>query len=239
MSTSDNKQAIIAVLGPTGGGKSNFINIASGSNKMKVGTSLRSCTTEVASSDTFLVDGHSIILLDTPGFNNTQQKDLHEILSDITEHMKLNFNDSQLSGIIYIHGIDERKVLDSTMRDIREFRSICGGEPKRSFVVATTMWQNVAPDVGDSRERELRTDESFLKPFHDAGVEFIRHPDKKNERDSAHDIIRHLLEESNGAASTERKEFTKPKSPSRVNGSKENTPRTVLQLLLHLFGIGR
>jgi hypothetical protein len=54
---------------------------------MQVGRGLKSCTTEVASSRTFPIESHDVILLDTPGFDNTQGKDIQGILADIIEHL--------------------------------------------------------------------------------------------------------------------------------------------------------
>jgi hypothetical protein len=48
---------------------------------------MKSCTTEVAASRLISIDGRSVILIDTPGFDNTQGKDLHDILTDIADHL--------------------------------------------------------------------------------------------------------------------------------------------------------
>ena len=85
------------VMGATGSGKSTvssvcltiiarnssdclqFINLASGSN-LRVGTGLESCTAEVQLADKFTLDGRSVTLIDTPGFDDTSKSD-----SDILE----------------------------------------------------------------------------------------------------------------------------------------------------------
>jgi hypothetical protein len=58
-----------------------FIN-AAGVSDLTIGNTLRSCTWEVNFSNPLLIDGHPIILLDTPGFNDTEKGDI-EILTDI------------------------------------------------------------------------------------------------------------------------------------------------------------
>ena len=51
-----------------------FINRASGSN-LRVGTGLESCTDEVHVADKFTLDGRSVTLIDTPGFDDTSRSD--------------------------------------------------------------------------------------------------------------------------------------------------------------------
>jgi predicted GTPase len=63
-----------------------FINRASGSN-MKIGHSLRSCTAKVEQSDPFAVNGQQVVLLDTPGFDDTK-KDDGDILEEIADYLK-------------------------------------------------------------------------------------------------------------------------------------------------------
>lgn len=51
-----------------------FINLASDSN-MPVSSGLKSCTTEVAISERFTVDGERVRLVDTPGFDDAARSD--------------------------------------------------------------------------------------------------------------------------------------------------------------------
>jgi hypothetical protein len=148
-----------------------------------------------------------------------------------------SFEGTKLRGIVYIHSIEERKALDSTMRDIKEFRGICGDDPKRSFVVATTMWQGVPPDVGSRRETELKTEESFLKFFHDAGVEFVRHPGSQDEHASAQEIIRCLLKEPQALCPAKATGHTRNGPVSQSNGSKQRTGKATVQILVKLFSL--
>ena len=51
-----------------------FINLASGSS-LRVGMCLESCTAEVKVADEFTLDERTIILVDTPGFDDTSKSD--------------------------------------------------------------------------------------------------------------------------------------------------------------------
>lgn len=62
-------------MGATGTGKSQFINRASGSN-FAVGHTLDSCTAEVRHTDPFELDDRKVILVDTPGFEDTHRTEV-------------------------------------------------------------------------------------------------------------------------------------------------------------------
>ena len=51
-----------------------FINLASGSN-LRVGMNLKSCTVKVELANEFTLDGRRVILIDTPGFDDTSRSD--------------------------------------------------------------------------------------------------------------------------------------------------------------------
>ena len=51
-----------------------FINLASCSN-LQVGVSLESCTDEVQLANEFTLDGRRVVLIDTPGFDDTTKSD--------------------------------------------------------------------------------------------------------------------------------------------------------------------
>ena len=51
-----------------------FINLASGST-LRIGMNLESCTAEVKLADKFNLDGRTVTLIDTPGFDDTLKSD--------------------------------------------------------------------------------------------------------------------------------------------------------------------
>ena len=51
-----------------------FINLASHSS-LRVGMDLKSCTQEVQLADEFTMDGRRVVLIDTPGFDDTAKSD--------------------------------------------------------------------------------------------------------------------------------------------------------------------
>ena len=51
-----------------------FINLVSGSN-LDIGKGLRSCTNAVQLAGAFNLDGRRVVLIDTPGFDDTTRSD--------------------------------------------------------------------------------------------------------------------------------------------------------------------
>ena len=64
------------------------MNRATNSDAFLVGSGLHSCTSEIQVSPQFLVDGHPVILVDTPGFNDTVTSDA-EVLRDISAFLAM------------------------------------------------------------------------------------------------------------------------------------------------------
>lgn len=62
-----------------------FINLVSGSH-LAISDALKSCTTDVQLSNTFELDGRSVVLVDTPGFDDTTISDT-DILKRIAVYL--------------------------------------------------------------------------------------------------------------------------------------------------------
>ncbi|OBZ66268.1 hypothetical protein A0H81_13769 [Grifola frondosa] len=167
--------ALIAVMGPTGSGKTTFINLVSGSN-LQVGKSLKSCTDE---------------LIDTAGFDDTE-KTQADVLREIAAYLKTSYEDGRLlTGIIYMHRISDRRIGGIARESFRLFRKTCGDGAMQNVVIVTNMWGDVRKEDGEARERELMTDSLFFKDALDHGARMLRH---HNTLESAHAIIREMME---------------------------------------------
>ncbi|KAK7685303.1 hypothetical protein QCA50_011666 [Cerrena zonata] len=180
-------ETIIAVMGATGTGKSTFINLVSGAN-FEVGTGLLSCSKEVQSSQPFDVNGRKVVMIDTPGFDDSTRSDT-DILRTIATYLADTYrSDRKLSGIIYMHRISDPRMSGISRRNFGMFRKLCGDNTLSSVVLVTNMWSQVSEDVGAARELQLQTDELLFKPVLDKGARMKRN---YNTLDSA----RHILEE--------------------------------------------
>ncbi|OBZ66326.1 hypothetical protein A0H81_13775 [Grifola frondosa] len=190
MSSPVNEQtALIAVMGPTGSGKTAFINLVSGSN-LRVGNGLESCTDEIGIATPCKISGKDVLLVDTPGFDDTQ-KTQADILKEIAAFLRKTYeNGRKLTGIIYMHRISDFRMSGIARENFRLFRKTCGDDAMKNVVIVTNMWGEVKPERGEERERELMTKSIFFKDSLDHGARMHRH---YNTIESAHTIIRLLI----------------------------------------------
>ena len=71
------------------------------------------------------------------------------------------------------------------------FRKLCGDSTLQNVVIVTNMWGEVDPQLGDTREAELKSEDIFFKPVLDKGARMARH---ENTVPSAREIICLILE---------------------------------------------
>ncbi|PCH42104.1 hypothetical protein WOLCODRAFT_119951 [Wolfiporia cocos MD-104 SS10] len=174
------------VLGGTGCGKTSFCNAASGSS-LKVSHGLRSCTTELQTVE-LVLDEQPVILIDTPGFDDTV-KPQALVLKEIATSLRLLFQgERNVDGLIYMHRISDIRMGGTSLNIYRIFSKLCGAGAMKNVVIATTMWSQVRAEVGRTREEELRN--NYFKNALDRGARMASHDGSK---DSAIKIITDLL----------------------------------------------
>jgi GTPase SAR1 family protein len=102
------------------------------------------------------IDGKEVILLDTPGFDDTNRSDA-DILNSIADYMKEAGREGvHLSGLVYLHSINDVRVTGSSISNMRLFRALCGEDNLRKVIIATTKWEITDPDISRSRFEELK-----------------------------------------------------------------------------------
>ncbi|KAK0742638.1 P-loop containing nucleoside triphosphate hydrolase protein [Schizothecium vesticola] len=158
--------ALIAIMGLTGVGKSTFISHFSPATAV-IGNDLESCTTSISFHPT-TIDGvaRRVVLIDTPGFNDTTRTDT-SILSEIAGWLA---EDVKLAGIVYLHRIQDNRVSGSAAKNIDLFRELCGTESLGSVVLATTMWDALPLEKAAAREAELKGKKEFWGGWWRAGA---------------------------------------------------------------------
>ncbi|KAK5947350.1 hypothetical protein PMZ80_001500 [Knufia obscura] len=138
---------MVLVLGETGAGKSFFIRKLTSNSEVKVGHALESCTQRSQPWEAD-IGGTQLLLIDTPGFDDTVRSDgdvVLEIASSLSFQATLGM---RLLGIIYLHDITVPRMRGSLKRELEMLRLIVGPENYRNVLLVTTKW-------GDkSRRRE-------------------------------------------------------------------------------------
>ncbi|KAK3357920.1 P-loop containing nucleoside triphosphate hydrolase protein [Lasiosphaeria hispida] len=187
---------LIGLIGVTGAGKTTFASIASGQTDLKIGNTLRSCTQEPQVVK-FEVDGRSIIMVDTPGFDDDERSDV-EILESIAEWLSMhNFGRRNLllDGLILLHPITANRVGGTERKRTRLLQTILGENAYKRVIIATTMWDDLRDDDGKFAHRmQGRIDNGEVwSEMHSKGAAVLRHD---NTKESAHQIVRLIIQKS-------------------------------------------
>ncbi|KAI6117054.1 P-loop containing nucleoside triphosphate hydrolase protein [Pisolithus croceorrhizus] len=150
------KDIIIALMGPTGAGKSSFIANVAMQEGEGVGHDLTSCTSEIKATKLKLEED-SVVLVDTPGIDDTNKSDMH-ILKLISDWLKAEYPTPQpiLSAILYFHRISDNRMAGTPLKNLRFFEKLCGKNAMSKVTLVTTMWDEVDTEVGTERLKELK-----------------------------------------------------------------------------------
>ncbi|KAG2074693.1 P-loop containing nucleoside triphosphate hydrolase protein, partial [Suillus decipiens] len=148
-----------SAIGPTEVGKSTFINNAFGGPVTTVDHDLKSCTTHIQHVICACPGDPSprVVLVDTPGFDDTFVDD-SEILRRIAVWLAISCSDNmKLAGILYLHDITQTRMFGTSRKNLAMFRRLCGADAEKNVVLVTTKWGDVSPEMGESRERQLKS----------------------------------------------------------------------------------
>jgi len=183
---------VIALMGPTGSGKSNIIDTLADQPGRRASSRLELCTTEVRAVRLYNhpVHGDRLVLVDTPGFDDTNKSDL-EILQIVSDWLQNIYEKNiKLAGIMYLHRITDNRMAGTPHRNLRMFGGLCGVQAAKKVVLVTTMWDKVQHDTGARRENELFA--TYWKKMIDYGASTCRF---SNSADSAWGIIDIILKQ--------------------------------------------
>ncbi|OBZ66289.1 putative Dol-P-Man:Man(7)GlcNAc(2)-PP-Dol alpha-1,6-mannosyltransferase [Grifola frondosa] len=164
------EMALVAVMGLTGSGKTEFVNLVSGSN-LPVGDDLEACTKKVALANPCQISGKRVLLIDTPGFDDTEKEQV-DVLREIAAFLKESYEGGRkLTGVIYMQRISDNRVSGIARKSFRLFSKICGDDAMKNVVIVTNMWEEVPLQRGQRREHELATKSIFFKDALDHGAQ--------------------------------------------------------------------
>jgi hypothetical protein len=156
------------------------------------------------------LDGRSVTLIDTPGFDDTTKSDA-DVLQMIAIFLAAAYVDpivqslayirfihnvpsykaeKNLAGVVYIHRISDPRVGGMSARNFKMLRELCGEDTLRNVVIVTNRWGEVSLEDGEAREAELTREDIFFKPVLDKGAQMLRH---HNSPESAHKILARII----------------------------------------------
>ncbi|KAH7925383.1 hypothetical protein BV22DRAFT_437890 [Leucogyrophana mollusca] len=178
-------------MGPTGVGKSTFVNSAAGEHATTVGHDLQSCTSSIQHVIVPYPPDPSrrIVFVDTPGFDDTYLDD-SEILRRIAVWLARSYDDDmRLAGVVYMHEISQTRMLGTSRKNFLMFNKLVGPEATRNVILATTKWTHITEEAGGRREEQLVN--TFWKEMVDSGSRTARFYGTK---DSAWAIVNLIVE---------------------------------------------
>ncbi|KAI6114523.1 P-loop containing nucleoside triphosphate hydrolase protein [Pisolithus sp. B1] len=182
---------VIALMGPTGSGKSNFINRLTGTKEEKKAHQLKSHTLDIREVKVDLPNGRRYVFVDTPGFDDTYRSD-REILRTIAEWLEKKYRGKvKLSGIIYAHRITDNRMSGSVCKNLDMFGRLCGDKAARGVRLVSTMWDKVK-DMAIAESRVSQLEQNFWKPLIEAGARHKRF--ENNSSKCAWGIVEDLTE---------------------------------------------
>jgi energy-coupling factor transporter ATP-binding protein EcfA2 len=181
----DFEDVFIAVVGPTGCGKSSFIKLLTGQD-VPIGHTIEACTTEVADFS-FIYKKFRVHLLDTPALDDIESHPEHVLMTYLRD------DHIALTGMIYLDRITDPRSAEGlpVLEDVLQaLRARMGWNCLGKLFTATTQWDGVNPRGALAREKVLMQEGFSKLPFAQASKVF-RH---WNTRGSAFTIIDGVLE---------------------------------------------
>ncbi|EAU93479.1 hypothetical protein CC1G_12073 [Coprinopsis cinerea okayama7 len=201
-------------MGPSGVGKSTFINNYLGRDAARVTHDYSTCTRTVTAFPDSIPDDwlpspkKRLVLVDTPGFFGGDGSDL-DALQRISNWLRpKNIGDGydrperHLTGIIYLHDMTQKRMVRETQMSFDLFQKICGPDSCPKTFLVKTQWPR--PPDAQSLIRSIDLDNTFFKQMTEAGARSLDLRDDVTERDVvksvfekdvANSIILHLQRE--------------------------------------------
>jgi len=141
------------------------------------------------------VEGRKVILIDTPGFDDTHRTDA-EVLENIVIGLAALYQSAiKLIGVLYLHRITDTRMSGAANKSKGILERLCGPSAFRHIVVVTNMWQDLrSSEEGDAREKELMGRREYFRDMVEQGTKFARHYKTKA---SAERIVGNFIMEGN------------------------------------------
>ncbi|PPQ76247.1 hypothetical protein CVT24_009430 [Panaeolus cyanescens] len=200
----NNRDIVIVVMGPTGVGKTTFVNYFAdtyprqdvGHHGLDAGTKDVTITSvEFEGSKT----GGRLVLVDTPGFDDPGERPNSEVLKCVARYLKDAYTRQQaIDGIVYLHRITDIRFDAGANASLNIFKSLYGAKGYDRLALITTMWNDIHPSQRHKfveREDELKASAwaAFLNREDGAIVSRYDATDDETTKKSSERIILDLL----------------------------------------------
>ncbi|KAF2972990.1 hypothetical protein GQX73_g668 [Xylaria multiplex] len=183
-----NNEIRLAVFGGTGEGKTSFVVRATGAN-LTIGEDADSCTQEMQAAS-ITVGSKRVIIIDTPGFDDTEGKDM-KLFERLTHWLaESRAQMKYLNGVILVQSVNHVRVPDSERKRTRLLKKIIGEAFYNRVAIVTTMWDVSRTNICERGEQNRGSPEIWGDMLA-AGATRFRF---LNDQQSALEVIRHYAE---------------------------------------------
>ena len=196
----------------------------------------------------------STVFIDTPGFNNTDGDDivvLRKIGSYLAETYAERFQytlhiyihivsrckrSRTVPIIVYLHKILDNRMAGSVMQSLNHLWLISGPGKRSNVILVTTLWSELAKDIGVRREQELHN--IYWKELLSMGCKYNRFD---NSTESAWAIINSInVQDSTQEANEIRRRFSVVQEQEQQRQNREETQKkSFISKFLGFFRSGR
>lgn len=130
-------------------------------------------------------------MLDTPGFDDTYKTDA-EVLKSVADFLAATYKKKiKLSGIVYLQRITDPRMTHGGRANLAMFRALCGDDPLRKVVLATTFWgEAMNIERAMEKEQELKATPDYWGDMLAKKATMTRFHDTQ---ESALNILRDLM----------------------------------------------
>jgi hypothetical protein len=176
------------------------------------------------------MDDHRVQLIDTPGFDDTSRTD-DQVLRQLASWLSFAYQQGyRLNGMVYLQTIGEPRMKGSHLTNLRMFQEMTGLEHMDSVVLTTTMWDKTDREDAKKRELQLMQEDKFWQPM----IKRKSHVKRfMNDRDSALDIIRILVEKHKMIPKLQHEMNVEGKNLDQTNAGKAVNKRLIEQKEKH------
>ncbi|KAF9037222.1 P-loop containing nucleoside triphosphate hydrolase protein [Panaeolus papilionaceus] len=171
------ERTIILILGPTGAGKSTFIEVLDSKKSFKISSNQLEGFTQFISIYRLInatCGGSPIYLVDVPGFADTKISEM-KIVSMLKDWMIAVWL-LEVSRILYFSPVNNPRLPGSHRQVLRTVQAITGVETAESITVVSTMWDCVCNDTGRKRAESnfIQLRDEIWKEYVDNGTEILK-----------------------------------------------------------------
>ncbi|KAF9038187.1 hypothetical protein BJ165DRAFT_1352836 [Panaeolus papilionaceus] len=150
-----------------------------------------------------ILEGRTLVLVDTPGFDNPFRSDA-DTLWIISKYLEERYRQKKLlTGVIYFHRITDVRFDAGASVALKIFKKLYGAGGYDKLALVTTMWNYIQPEKMDEyreKESELKANawSTFIDREHPALVARFDTSDDDMGRTSALNVVSGLLRNSTG-----------------------------------------